>query len=326
MKAMLLTPKQWTRSREPLLRLMAAWGGGRLSAAGLAALKELRAEELETAGGGAPAAALAVLLEQGRPAGIAFARKAGREACLVAVSPPCRGRGAGSRLLRELQRTWGALDCRVAADNAASMKMCFRAGMAAVALEDGPTGKPTLVFRSGAGALAAQGAQDGAARAEALREAARIETAQVNAARSQAGRSEVERFEVERPQAERFETAWFEAAQPQAERSQVGRSEAERFEAAWPQAERSQVGRSEAERSEAAWPQAERSQVGRSQVGRSQVGRSEAGATKAARTAGAARTPSSRPSGRELLPKKPAAARRDDHGSAGARHLNVIPQ
>ncbi|WP_127464432.1 GNAT family N-acetyltransferase [Paenibacillus pasadenensis] len=306
MKAMLLTPKQWTRSREPLLRLMAAWGGGRLSAAGLAALKELRAEELETAGGGAPAAALAVLLEQGRPAGIAFARKAGREACLVAVSPPCRGRGAGSRLLRELQRTWGALDCRVAADNAASMKMCFRAGMAAVALEDGPTGKPTLVFRSGAGALAAQGAQDGAARAEALREAARIETAQVNAARSQAGRSEVERFEVERPQAERFETAWFEAAQPQAERSQVGRSEAER--------------------SEAAWPQAERSQVGRSQVGRSQVGRSEAGATKAARTAGAARTPSSRPSGRELLPKKPAAARRDDHGSAGARHLNVIPQ
>ncbi|QGG57383.1 GNAT family N-acetyltransferase [Paenibacillus sp. B01] len=306
MKAMLLTPKQWTRSREPLLRLMAAWGGGRLSAAGLAALKELRAEELEPAGGGAPAAALAVLLEQGRPAGIAFARKAGREACLVAVSPPCRGRGAGSRLLRELQRTWGALDCRVAADNAASMKMCFRAGMAAVALEDGPTGKPTLVFRSGASALAAQGAQDGAARAEALREAGRIETAQVNAARSQAGRSEVERFEVERPQAERFETAWFEAAQPQAERSQVGRSEAER--------------------SEAAWPQAERSQVGRSQVGRSQVGRSEAGATRAARTAGAARTPSSRPSGRELLPKKPAAARRDDHGSAGARHLNVIPQ
>ncbi|SDT27519.1 Acetyltransferase (GNAT) family protein [Paenibacillaceae bacterium GAS479] len=147
MKIVLLTPKQWTRSREQLIRMMIAWGGGRLSATGLAALQAMRPSELE-ASESAPEAAVAVLLQDGRPAGAAFARKAGREACLVAVSPPARGRGAGSGLLLKLQLLWGSLACRVAADNTASLNMCFRAGMTAIGLVDGPTGKPTLLFQS----------------------------------------------------------------------------------------------------------------------------------------------------------------------------------
>ncbi|QJC53033.1 hypothetical protein HGI30_16600 [Paenibacillus albicereus] len=254
MKAMLLTPKQWTRSREPLLRLMSAWGGGRLSAAGLAALKELRAEELEPAAGEAPEAAVAVLVEQGRTAGIAFARKAGREACLVAVSPPSRGQGAGSLLLRELRRTWGALDCRVAADNAASMKMCFRAGMAAVALEEGPTGKPTLVFRSGAGARAAE-APEAAPEAQAVPPA-------------QDGRE----------------------GGPRAEPNAAAHRAPARLEAA------------------------DAGSGHRTRPAGAAIG---AGAARKRRSEGAARA---------LLPEKSAASRRDNHGSAGARHLNVIPQ
>ncbi|WP_374725897.1 GNAT family N-acetyltransferase [Paenibacillus sp. P22] len=77
------------------------------------------------------------------------------EACLVAVAPPLRGRGAGSLLLKRLQERWGHLSCRVAADNTASMKMCFRAGFAATSLQDGPTGKATLIFQSGASPAAA---------------------------------------------------------------------------------------------------------------------------------------------------------------------------
>jgi hypothetical protein len=38
--------------------------------------------------------------------------------------------------------------CTVALDNVPSLKMCFRAGLYAVELFTGPTGKPTLRFAS----------------------------------------------------------------------------------------------------------------------------------------------------------------------------------
>ena len=59
----------------------------------------------------------------------------------MAVSPSLRGRGAGSLLLRELQKPWGHLTCQVATDNTASMKMCFHAGFKATSLCEGPDGQ-----------------------------------------------------------------------------------------------------------------------------------------------------------------------------------------
>lgn len=161
MKVVLLTPKQWMRSRKELIQRMSSWGGGRLSTAGLATLQRLQPEELDSGSsasggiGGEPIAAVAVVLQNGRLAGAAFASRAGREACLVAVSPAARGRGAGTLLLLELQKQWNSLACRVAADNAASMRMCFNAGMIAVGMTEGPTGKPTLLFQTGENSSAA---------------------------------------------------------------------------------------------------------------------------------------------------------------------------
>ncbi|MGU3472255.1 GNAT family N-acetyltransferase [Paenibacillus sp. D51F] len=160
MNVQLLTPAQWSCHRDRLIRLIKSWGSGRLTGAGLAALEALQPADLEPRqlGGSrsAPAAAIAVVTtEDGKTAGAAFAREAGLEACLVAVAPPLRGRGAGSLLLKALQERWGHLSCRVAADNTASMKMCFRAGLAATSLQDGPTGKATLLFQSAAWPVAA---------------------------------------------------------------------------------------------------------------------------------------------------------------------------
>ncbi len=143
MNVQLLTPAQWSRHRDRLIRLIKSWGSGRLTGAGLAALEALQPADLEPrqlAGSrSAPAAAIAVVTtEDGKTAGAAFAREAGLEACLVAVAPPLRGRGAGSLLLKALQERWGHLSCRVAADNTASMKMCFRAGSCG----DIPAGRP----------------------------------------------------------------------------------------------------------------------------------------------------------------------------------------
>ncbi|MFC0333210.1 GNAT family N-acetyltransferase [Paenibacillus sepulcri] len=93
-----------------------------------------------------PPAAVAIALEGGKLAAIAFAADAGKRACLVVVHPGHRGRRIGSALLSELRGHFGGLMCSVAADNPASMQMCFHAGMKAVELFTGPTGKPTLRF------------------------------------------------------------------------------------------------------------------------------------------------------------------------------------
>ncbi|SES92763.1 GNAT family N-acetyltransferase [Paenibacillus sp. NFR01] len=80
-------------------------------------------------------------------AGFCFVAGYGRDACIVAVHPLYRGRGTGTALLAAQLRRLGRLECLVAADNAASLKMCFNAGLAAVDLLRGPTGKPTLLLR-----------------------------------------------------------------------------------------------------------------------------------------------------------------------------------
>ncbi|WP_274652297.1 GNAT family N-acetyltransferase [Paenibacillus humicola] len=178
MEVRLLSPAQLEAVHNRLLAFCRKYGDSRLTAAALRELRELKAEELAApesaaarpagrsaaagtanAGGAAgswvPAsreprrtAAVAVAVGGGRLAGVAFAADAGERACLVAVRPEARGRGTGASLLLALRSRWGRLSCSVAADNPASMQMCFRAGMKAVGLFAGPTGKPTLRFES----------------------------------------------------------------------------------------------------------------------------------------------------------------------------------
>ncbi|MFD0672954.1 GNAT family N-acetyltransferase [Cohnella sp. GCM10027633] len=138
----LLDPAEWEKQRFQLLRFVRRHGERRIS--GRAWQRLLLAGESELS---RPGAAIAVAYTQGGcPAGVAYADQYGDDVCLVAVHPALRGRGVGRTLLRSLAEPWERLACSVAIDNAASVAMCFAAGLVAVGLETGPTGKPTLRF------------------------------------------------------------------------------------------------------------------------------------------------------------------------------------
>ncbi|WP_164545529.1 GNAT family N-acetyltransferase [Paenibacillus albus] len=158
MKVKLLSPSQWSASKEKITRFLYRYGDKRITTAALAALQGLaparlaasRAASSGGSGGGEAGAeaAIAIAVISGKLAAVAFAEDGGESACFVVVSPEFRGQGAGSALLAALHRRLGRLTCAVAADNPSSMNMCFRAGMKAVSLHIGPTGKPTLRFES----------------------------------------------------------------------------------------------------------------------------------------------------------------------------------
>ncbi|GIO12573.1 hypothetical protein J19TS2_21280 [Cohnella xylanilytica] len=140
MNVTVLAPEEWERRRFALLRFARRHGDRRITQAGWLKLVALDAKGL-----GRPGTAVAVAYTAGGlPAGIAFAAGYGEEACVVAVHPALRGRGIARGLLARLAGEWGRLTCRVASDNAASLAACFAAGLVAVGLEAGPTGKPTL--------------------------------------------------------------------------------------------------------------------------------------------------------------------------------------
>jgi len=168
MRIMLLPPAQWPVMCRKLLAFAGRFGDNRLSAEGIGMLRELKpvaalqpsteeqgygiiqSESTATASSrdwyDEQEVAIAVAVENGKLAGFAFAMDAGRKACLVVVHPQMRGQGVGNELLTTLHHHFGHLTCLVAADNPASMQMCFHAGMVAVELLNGPTGKPTLRF------------------------------------------------------------------------------------------------------------------------------------------------------------------------------------
>ena len=144
----LLTPDEWARERFPLLRFVRRHGESRCAKADWLRLVALRPEALA-----APGTAVAVVRTAGgMAAGLAFAAGFGEDACVFAVHPALRGRGIGRGLLARLAAEWGRLGCRVAADNAPGLAACFAAGLVAVGLERGPTGKPALRLRFAPGA------------------------------------------------------------------------------------------------------------------------------------------------------------------------------
>jgi GNAT superfamily N-acetyltransferase len=177
MDVKLLSPSEWASLKGKLIAFAVRFGDNRLTASGIRELRRLKPEAMAVGGCGisdaaysatsgtrmliaahaakakepdgsaaAPKAAVAVAVAGGKLAAFAFASQAGERACLVVVRPELRGQGAGSALLKALHGRFGRLACSVAADNPASMQMCFHAGMKAVGMFTGPTGKPTLRF------------------------------------------------------------------------------------------------------------------------------------------------------------------------------------
>ncbi|WP_141504067.1 GNAT family N-acetyltransferase [Paenibacillus luteus] len=149
MELELLTPETWLAEQKRLIGFAIRFGDKRLAVATIHALRKLDPSLLEAASG-KPYGAVAVIARQGsRISGFGFAEALGEAACMVVVHPEARSLGIGSSLVQAMIARLGKLACNVAADNTASMALCFRLGMTAVSMHRGPTGKPTLRFERG---------------------------------------------------------------------------------------------------------------------------------------------------------------------------------
>ncbi|MGG3504587.1 GNAT family N-acetyltransferase [Paenibacillus lautus] len=141
----LSSPEEWPHARQQCSDFFRRYGNKRLTREGYQCLASLSYEGLLQPGTSIMAAT--VRSDIGRiPVGICFAADYGEGACMIAVHPLYRNRHIGSSLIRSQLSKFGRLRCKVAADHSASLQMCFHAGLKAVALEQGPTSKPTLVM------------------------------------------------------------------------------------------------------------------------------------------------------------------------------------
>ncbi|CAM4115685.1 GNAT family N-acetyltransferase [Paenibacillus alkaliterrae] len=146
MKLELLTPEAWLSEQKRLVGFAIRFGNQRLAVSTIHALRKLDASLLN-AGPDLTCEAVAVVAKQGsRIAGFGFASGGGEDCCMVVVHPDARSHGIGGAILQAMIDRLGKLTCNVAADNTASMALCFRLGMTAVSMHRGPTGKPTLRF------------------------------------------------------------------------------------------------------------------------------------------------------------------------------------
>ncbi|MGG3307197.1 GNAT family N-acetyltransferase [Paenibacillus lautus] len=141
----LSSPEDWPHARQQCSDFFRRYGNKRLTREGYQCLASLSYEGLLQPGTSIMAAT--VRSDIGRiPVGICFAADYGEGACMIAVHPLYRNRHIGSSLIRSQLSKFGRLRCKVAADHSASLQMCFHAGLKAIALEQGPTSKPTLVM------------------------------------------------------------------------------------------------------------------------------------------------------------------------------------
>lgn len=146
MELELLTPEAWLKERRRFIEFAVRFGEKRITVFSLHAMRRLNADALRCAGDGFSSSAAAAVRIGGRLAGIGFASGGGEDGCIVVVHPEARQRGVGSAILSALTERMNGLTCNAAADNYASMALCFSLGMHAVSLHKGPTGKPTLRF------------------------------------------------------------------------------------------------------------------------------------------------------------------------------------
>ena len=140
-------PGSWNRQLSSLIQFVRQYGDRRITSDSYRRLARLTPDQLSL-----PGVSLLVATVRGQNgrqlSGISFVSGYGKESCLVAVHPYHRNKHTGTALVTAQLQRLGSLECYVACDNAASLTMCFNAGLVAVSLTKGPTGKPTLLLRS----------------------------------------------------------------------------------------------------------------------------------------------------------------------------------
>ncbi|AHV96630.1 GNAT family N-acetyltransferase [Paenibacillus sabinae] len=155
---------QWSRQQGALLAFLRRHAGQRIPTECLQTLADLTPGRLSAPGTSLLTATLRDQLGT-QLAALSLVTDYGKEACVIAVHPLYRNKGIGASLMREQVKRLGTLECRVTPDHASGLKMCFNAGLAAVALTRSASGAPVLRLRSfPAGFLLAEAAEPDAQR------------------------------------------------------------------------------------------------------------------------------------------------------------------
>ncbi|MFD2613502.1 hypothetical protein [Paenibacillus gansuensis] len=136
-----VSSEQYARCKTKILRFAQRCGEGRITSAALRAAQESDAD-LERG------SQLLLMMDGRKAAGLSLLLDYGRTASFFVVHPDYRGKEITVQLIRRHIQDVGAYSCTVAVTNTPSLKQCFRAGLTAVDLFTGPTGKPTLLFIS----------------------------------------------------------------------------------------------------------------------------------------------------------------------------------
>jgi GNAT superfamily N-acetyltransferase len=141
-----LGPGQIAAKKTQLLKFIHDHGERRITRAAVQWLMQADARELCQ-----PGTLILAAAQEGKLVGLCGVADYGNKAAFVVVDRRRRGRGIGQRLMSEQLKRLGKLSCNVAIDNLASIRMCFQAGLVAVRLFTGETGKPTLNLTGGDG-------------------------------------------------------------------------------------------------------------------------------------------------------------------------------
>lgn len=141
-----LTAQTWNKHRARILNFITRHGDKRITLAALHSLRALSNEQLSPQVEQAPPAAIVTYSEQGALLGVAYAIADGSGHCIVVVHSDARRRGIGNTLMKSLIESLPSFSCQVAIDNLASLALCFKNELQAVAMFKGPTGKATLRF------------------------------------------------------------------------------------------------------------------------------------------------------------------------------------
>lgn len=146
MELKLLTSSEWLLEQRRLISFAGSFGDKRLTVSTIHALRHLDGSLLEKSVKEDYEAVIAVAMQNKRVVGFGFAADGGEGGCMVVVHPEARSLGIGGAIVGAMIERLGKLTCNVATDNTASIALCFRLGMTAVSMHQGPTGKPTLRF------------------------------------------------------------------------------------------------------------------------------------------------------------------------------------
>lgn len=141
-----LTSQSWSKQRARILNFITRYGEKRITLAALHSLRALANEQLDPQVEQLPPASVVTYIEQGALLGVGYAIADGSGHCIVVVHSDARRRGIGSEIMENLIQSSPSFSCQVAIDNVASLALCFKNKLHAVAMFKGPTGKTTLRF------------------------------------------------------------------------------------------------------------------------------------------------------------------------------------